>query len=69
MLRVALNRKIYIPECLTETIGYAWALKQEKYITRVFVFRPCLFHIEGVLMSVFVSVNTCRNPEGITQGS
>ena len=40
----------------------------KKYITRVFVFKACLFHSEGVLMFVFVSVNTCRNPEGVTQG-
>ena len=58
---MALKRKNILPECLIVRV----ALKQEKYITRVFVFRPWLFYIEGGLMFVFVFVNTCGNPVGV----
>ena len=62
MLRVAVKGKIYYQVLQVLRV----ALKKEKY-TRVFVFRPCLFHIEGGLMFVFV--NTCGNQGSITQGS
>ena len=58
VLHVILKRKNILPNC------YAWHWKKKKYITWVFVFKPCLFHSEGGLMFVMfllTRVLTCAN--------